>query len=111
MRCDNGPEFISSTIKRWAAGHSIQLAYIGPGKPWQNGSIESFNSRFCDECFEDMPSTAMSRRLKTAVCPSWRVSWSLRQQVRKRFPLAISQRMTIHGHRESYPTVVPRGQI
>jgi putative transposase len=29
---------------------SIQTAFIDPGKPWQNGSNESFNSRFRDEC-------------------------------------------------------------
>ena len=50
MRCDNGPEFIFSSIKKWALQRGICLAYTDPGKPWQNGSAESFNSCFRNEC-------------------------------------------------------------
>lgn len=34
----------------WAYGHGIQLEFIQPGKPVQNGYIESFNGRLRDEC-------------------------------------------------------------
>jgi putative transposase len=50
LRCDNGPEFVSKALLRWMTSESIQTAFIDPGKPWQNGSNESFNSRFRDEC-------------------------------------------------------------
>lgn len=50
LRSDNGPEFISRAILRWMIEANIDTAYIDPGKPWQNGSNESFNGKFRDEC-------------------------------------------------------------
>jgi putative transposase len=50
LRSDNGPEFIATAIQEWLAAQQIQTAYIEPGKPWQNGVNESFNSRLRDEC-------------------------------------------------------------
>ena len=49
LRSDNGPEFIATAIQEWLAQQQIQTAYIEPGKPWQNGINESFNSRLRDE--------------------------------------------------------------
>jgi putative transposase len=43
IRCDNGPEYISGTIQRWAEKRGITLSYIQPGKPAQNAYIERFN--------------------------------------------------------------------
>ena len=50
MRSDNGPEFVSRAILEWIADSGIATALIDPGKPWQNGSNESFNGKFRDEC-------------------------------------------------------------
>jgi len=50
MRSDNGPEFVSTAVLRWLADTGIDSAHIAPGKPWQNGTNESFNGRFRDEC-------------------------------------------------------------
>lgn len=50
IRCDNGPEFTSRRFLSWAEERKIQLVFIAPGKPMQNGHIESFNGRFRDEC-------------------------------------------------------------
>lgn len=50
VRSDNGPEFVSRAILRWARNESIELALIDSGKPWQNGVDESFNGKFRDEC-------------------------------------------------------------
>lgn len=50
LRSDNGPEFISKAIPDWLAEAKIDTALIDPGKPWQNGSDESFNAKFRDEC-------------------------------------------------------------
>jgi len=44
IRCDNGPEFVSQVLADWAEGHA-GLVFIPPGTPWNNGSVESFNSR------------------------------------------------------------------
>jgi putative transposase len=50
LRSDNGPEFISRAILRWITTAGIDTAFIDPGKPWQNGTDESFNGKFRDEC-------------------------------------------------------------
>ena len=49
LRSDNGPEFIEKTLKRWLAQNGTDTIHIEPGKPWQNGFIESFNSKVRDE--------------------------------------------------------------
>ena len=50
IRSDSGPEFIATIVQRWLGDHQIKTIYIDPGSPWQNGHIESFHSRFRDEC-------------------------------------------------------------
>ncbi len=50
LRTDNGPEFTAQRTQRWLALQGIQPALIDPGKPWQNGVVESFHSRLRDEC-------------------------------------------------------------
>jgi putative transposase len=50
LRSDNGPEFVSRAVLRWLSQSNIDIACIDPGKPWQNGSNESFNGKFRDEC-------------------------------------------------------------
>ena len=50
LRSDNGPEFVSRAILRWAVPNRLETALIEPGKPWQNGTNESFNGKFRDEC-------------------------------------------------------------
>jgi putative transposase len=43
IRCDNGPEYISNELVRWANSQQITLLYIQPGKPTQNAYVERFN--------------------------------------------------------------------
>jgi len=43
IRCDNGPEYISSVLTLWAENRGIQLQYIQPGKPQQNAYVERYN--------------------------------------------------------------------
>ena len=50
---DNGSEFTSVAILRWSQDRQIDWHYIAPGKPMQNGFIESFNSSFRDECLNE----------------------------------------------------------
>ena len=50
VRSDNGPEFVSAALLKWTVEEKIEMALIDPGKPWQNGTNESFNGKFRDEC-------------------------------------------------------------
>jgi putative transposase len=50
LRSDNGPEFVSNALLSWIVAQGIGTALIEPGKPWQNGVVESFNGKFRDEC-------------------------------------------------------------
>ena len=43
LRCDNGPEYISTLLAKWAEKHDITLAFIQPGKPQQNAYVERYN--------------------------------------------------------------------
>ncbi|HET6841049.1 MAG TPA: IS3 family transposase, partial [Candidatus Angelobacter sp.] len=47
---DNGSEFCSRVMDGWAYRHGVKLDFIRPGKPVENGYIESFNGRLRDEC-------------------------------------------------------------
>jgi putative transposase len=47
---DNGNEFCSPALEAWVMGHGVQLCFIRPGRPVENGFIESFNGRLRDEC-------------------------------------------------------------
>ena len=46
---DNGTELTSNAILRWCSEHRVEWHYIAPGKPMQNGFVESFNGRMRDE--------------------------------------------------------------
>jgi putative transposase len=50
IRCDNGPEFTSRHFLGWCEERGIRLLHIQPGRPMQNGRVESFNGRLRDEC-------------------------------------------------------------
>lgn len=47
---DNGTEFASKAMELWAYQNSVHLDFIRPGRPVENGYIESFNGRLRDEC-------------------------------------------------------------
>ena len=50
IRSDNGPELTSRHYLAWAIDWKIDLVHIEPGKPTQNGGMESFNGKLRDEC-------------------------------------------------------------
>ncbi|CAG4882215.1 protein of unknown function [Georgfuchsia toluolica] len=49
IRSKNGPEYVSTALMKWALEQQIETAFIDPGKPWQNGTNESFNGKFREE--------------------------------------------------------------
>ena len=53
IRVDNGPEFISKDLDLWAYANKVTIDFSRPGKPTDNAYIESFNSRFRQECLNE----------------------------------------------------------
>ncbi len=67
---DNGTEFTSRAILKWASENKVEWHYIDPGKPQQNAFIESFNGSLRDELLnEELFDTLADARRKLAV---WR---------------------------------------
>ena len=50
IQCDNGSEFISRALDKWAFENGVTMDFSRPGKPMDNAMIESFNGTFRDEC-------------------------------------------------------------
>ena len=50
IRCDNGPELTSRHFLAWCIERKIELVHIQPGRPMQNGRVESFHGKLRDEC-------------------------------------------------------------
>jgi len=53
IRSDNGPEFTSRALDQWVYEQGLRWHYIQPGRPMENGYVESFNGRFRDECLNE----------------------------------------------------------
>jgi len=71
---DNGTEFTSNHFDWWAYQRGIQLDFITPGRPVENGIIESFNGKMRDEClnmhwFESLREARM-------LIEQWRVEYN-----------------------------------
>jgi len=49
VRSDNGPEFIAGAVRGWLAGRAVEVLYVAPASPWENGFAESFHGKVRDE--------------------------------------------------------------
>lgn len=72
--CDNGSEYVSKAMDQWAYRNNVELKFIQPGKPMQNGFIESFNGRLRHDClnqhwFEDL-------KQAREIIEAWRVEYN-----------------------------------
>lgn len=52
IRVDNGPEYISHAMRDWASVRGIELKFVQPGSPYQNGYVERFNKSFREEVLD-----------------------------------------------------------
>ena len=71
---DNGPEFTSKKMIKWACNKGVNLHYIDPGKPIQNAFVESFNGRFRDECLNQYWFTSLADANK--IIAAWKVDYN-----------------------------------
>jgi putative transposase len=74
---DNGPEFVSRAVDQWAAKSGVNLRFIDPGKPMQNGFIESFNGKFRDECLSQHWFISLDEARR--VSEGWRIDYNERR--------------------------------
>ena len=74
---DNGTELTSNAILQWQEERKVEWHYIQPGKPMQNGLVESFNGRLRDECLNEhlFRSFAHAR----GVIETWRRDYNLKR--------------------------------
>jgi putative transposase len=85
LRTDNGPEFTARAFLAWTQKHGIEHILIQPGRPMQNGYIESLNDTLRDECLnENVFETLKQARLQLS---QWRDDYN---QIR---PHSSCQRM------------------
>lgn len=71
---DNGTEFTSNAILAWQQERDVEWHYIAPGKPMQNGFVESFNGRLRDECLNEHLFT--SYRHAREIISAWREDYN-----------------------------------
>ncbi len=71
---DNGTELTCNAMLKWAEDNGVEWHYIAPGKPQQNGFMESFNGKLRDECLNEhvFSSLAQARRIIEA----WRIDYN-----------------------------------
>lgn len=104
VRTDNGPEFTSRAFMAWALRHGIRHILIEPGRPMQNGYIESFNGKFRDECLNEHWFTSLAQ--SRDVLAEWRRDYN---QVRPHSSCGrIPPAQFAANHRtQTNPTAVP----
>jgi putative transposase len=77
LRSDNGKEFTSRRLAAWALQHGVELLFIQPGKPNQNAFVESFNSRFRQECLNLHQFTSLPQAQQTI--EAWRQEFNYKR--------------------------------
>lgn len=71
---DNGSEFTGKAMDQWAHENKIKLDFIRPGKPQENGFIESFNGKFRDECLNEHWFLSLEDARRTI--EEWRIDYN-----------------------------------
>jgi transposase InsO family protein len=74
---DNGTEFTSNAVLGWVKDHGVEWHYIAPGKPMQNGYIESFNGRMRDECLNEHLFITLKEARQ--IIEEWRIDYNTRR--------------------------------
>ena len=108
LRTDNGPEFIGRALNEWVQKHGVCLEYSRPGKPTDNGFVESFNGRLRDECLNQHIFVSLAEA--RSIFEKWRLDYNCHRphgaldwQSPEAYRAAINQ-MSADGVRISHVT-------
>lgn len=71
---DNGTELTSNAMLKWQQDRYVEWHYIQPGKPMQNGFVESFNGRLRDECLNEHLFTSLPAA--RTIIEEWRIDYN-----------------------------------
>ena len=74
---DNGTELTSRAVLQWQEDQGVEWHYIAPGKPMQNGFVESLNGRFRDECLNEHLFRGLSAARR--IIEEWRTDYNARR--------------------------------
>lgn len=72
---DNGTELTANAMLKWQQDRCVEWHYIAPGKPMQNGFVESFNGRLRDECLNEH--LFVSYRHAREIIEGWRIDYNM----------------------------------
>lgn len=109
IRCDNGPELTSRHFLAWCIDRQIDLRHIQPGRPMQNGHVESFHGKLRDECLN----TSWFRNLFDARrrIAAWKREYneqrphsSLQYQTPAEFARSVTSPLTLSDNRSGETT-------
>ena len=106
LRSDSGPEFVSQAILKWLTDNRIDTAVIDPGKPWQDGTNESFNGKLRDECLS--LEWFRNRRESSVLIEAWRRHFNT---VRPHQSLNYLTPIEFKQHHQSQPTPQQRAAL
>ena len=74
---DNGTKLTSRAVLQWQEEQGVEWHYIAPGKPMQNGFVESLNGRFRDECLNEHLFRGLSAARR--IIEDWRTDYNARR--------------------------------
>ena len=97
---DNGTEFTSNAVLHWSKEHQVEWHYIAPGKPMQNGHIESFNGRMRDELLSE--SLFLDLDQGRQIIAAWIADYNTMRphsSLGYRTPASYADHLTATGHR------------
>jgi putative transposase len=97
---DHGTEFTSNAVLGWAEEHRIEWHYIAPGKPMQNGYIESFNGRMRDELLNETIFLDLDQARQ--IIGAWVADYNTQRphsSLGYKTPVAYANQLTASGHR------------
>jgi putative transposase len=109
LRVDNGPEFVSQAMEDWAQANDLELTFIQPGKPHQNGYIERFNRTYREEILDNYAFENLSQARTMTQAWMWvynneRPHSSLGYLTPRGFLLKYGDRCNAQGPEEAFPT-------